>query len=87
MDQIRDDLTVQAYLWHRNATVKGREAFGYKVHGLPTNRRAFVANFGAPRHEEWQLLQVRDGVYEDWDGHYTSLLEALTVLRSSTTTD
>jgi hypothetical protein len=71
-------LTLRAYMWVGDGPRHdgNRRAFAFDVLGLPTGRRAWIAEM----HHRWQILRAEDEVYGKWSGAYRSKDEALAAL-------
>ena len=55
---------------------------GYRVGGMPDGKWARIANFGAPKRDEWRIMRINaDNTQSDWTEPYDSAEDALAVLQ------
>lgn len=69
--------TLRPIAWLRDGLTFGTGT-PYEYHAfLSPTEEVFVANFGGPHRDDWQVLRVKDGVSGRWTGSYSSTGEAL----------
>ena len=67
-----------AYLWIRNGSGACLgQVTGYRIPGPAPCQEVLIANFGAPRRNDWRALAVNGDRSSDWTGHYQSAETAL----------
>lgn len=60
----------------------GGQVIGYRVGGMPDGRTARIANFGAPRRNDWRIMRIdANNSQTDWTGDYESVEDALADLQ------
>jgi hypothetical protein len=80
---MRYTFTLHEDAWDRGGPVYASgQAIGYRVGGMPDGKTARLANFGAPKRNDWQIMRINpDNTQSDWAGHYESVEEALVALQ------
>ena len=75
-------LTLHPIGWVGDGPVFGSGTiYQYRVGRMPAGYQALIANFGAPRRNDWKIMRIDDDTQEEWNGHYESAEEALAVLQ------
>jgi hypothetical protein len=54
----------------------------YRVGGLPSEERAFIANFGKGHEDSWRVFHTKRGIDGHWKGDYKTADDALAALQS-----
>ena len=67
--------------WVRDGLFGTGTPYEYHACISPTDE-VFVANFGGPNHNDWQVLRIKDGVSGGWTGSYASVEAAFAPLAS-----
>lgn len=79
---VKPKLTLHEIGWVGDGPTFGSgEVYQYRVGHMPPGYQALIANFGAPRRNDWKLLRIEEDVQEEWAGHYESAEDALAVLQ------
>jgi hypothetical protein len=57
---------------------------GYRVGGMPDGTTARIANFAAPKGNDWRIMRINvDNTQSDWTGGYKSIEEALSAIQQN----
>jgi hypothetical protein len=82
LSQVKLNLTLHPIGWIGDGPVFGTGAvYQYRVGHMPPGYQALVANFGAPRRNDWKIMRIEDDAQEQWNGNYASAEDALAVLQ------
>ena len=55
----------------------------YRVGGMPSEERAFIANFGGfPYEESWRVFHTKKGIDAHWNGDHKTADDALAALQN-----
>jgi hypothetical protein len=74
--------TLHEDAWLREGpVVASGQVVGYRVGGMPDGKTARIANFGAPKRNDWRIMRINaDNTQTDWTGNYQSAEDALEAL-------
>ena len=76
------NLELQPIGWVRDGPIFGSgDVYQYRVRHMPVGYQALIANFGAPRRNDWRIMRIDDDTQENWNGHYETAEEGLAMLQ------